>query len=493
MSKSAAHRQKQALARRNQHPESWLWETDEGSQWLVLLMCATIYCFGIRGGVGMDTIAEFFVLIRVHTHLGVSPRSLFRVTAEIETLILQYQTHHPPPKSGEVQVIIGADETFFEAVVLVMMDVCSGYIFLEEPAEDRTFLTWQERARHALDSMGVTVRYMVSDQAKALTKLALEELQCRRVPDLFHAMHEVVKLFGARFARKAASLQRKMTQVQLTIEGLSLRGTSPEHIARHEQALSELRTAHTHVIEGQTRYYDGLHAFSLLVHPFSLERQCAQTSDEVETALEHVLETLQALAEEYKITDSKQRIPKVNKHVSDIAGVIDLWWEWVSESLTASSLPTEREDWLREWLLPNVYWQVQVQRTSAGPLQQAYRKAAKHADAQLQTHPLTTVLAPKELTRWHRWATWMVMKFQRTSSAVEGRNGVLSRMNHTQRSIPARRLKVSTVIHNFGIHREDGTTAAERLFGEKFPDLFEWIVDHIGELPLPRNRVATAS
>lgn len=183
----------------------------------------------------------------------------------------------------------------------------------------------------------------------------------------------------------------------------------------------------------------------------------------------------------------------MKKQVSDIAGVIDLWWVWGSESLTAYSLPKELADWLREWLLPKVYWRVQAQRPSAGPLQQAYRKAAKHADDQLQTHPLTTVLAPQELTRWHRWATWMVMKFQRTSSAVEGRNGVLSRMNHPQRSIPARRLKVSPVIHNFGIHREDGTTAAERLFGEKFPDLFEWIVDHIGELPLPRDRVATAS
>jgi len=34
------------------------------------------------------------------------------------------------------------------------------------------------------------------------------------------------------------------------------------------------------------------------------------------------------------------------------------------------------------------------------------------------------------------------------------------------------------------IRREDGTTAAERLFGDPFPDLFEWIVEHMGELPL---------
>ncbi|MGL5944029.1 MAG: DUF6399 domain-containing protein [Waterburya sp.] len=35
--------------------------------------------------------------------------------------------------------------------------------------------------------------------------------------------------------------------------------------------------------------------------------------------------------------------------------------------------------------------------------------------------------------------------------------------------------------------QNDGTTAAERLFGQKFPDLFEYLVKNIGELPQPRK------
>jgi len=31
------------------------------------------------------------------------------------------------------------------------------------------------------------------------------------------------------------------------------------------------------------------------------------------------------------------------------------------------------------------------------------------------------------------------------------------------------------------------------LFGEKFPDLFEWIVERIDDLPLPRDRVTIPS
>ena len=34
--------------------------------------------------------------------------------------------------------------------------------------------------------------------------------------------------------------------------------------------------------------------------------------------------------------------------------------------------------------------------------------------------------------------------------------------------------------------RSDGTTASERLFERDFPDLFEWIVNQMGDLPIAR-------
>ncbi|WP_420485302.1 DUF6399 domain-containing protein [Iningainema tapete] len=81
----------------------------------------------------------------------------------------------------------------------------------------------------------------------------------------------------------------------------------------------------------------------------------------------------------------------------------------------------------------------------------------------------------------------MVSHFQRTSSPVEGRNGTLSRIHHTARGISGRRLKVLTIIHNWALKRSDGSTAAQRLFGRPFPDLFLAIVNGIAELPLPRK------
>ena len=48
-------------------------------------------------------------------------------------------------------------------------------------------------------------------------------------------------------------------------------------------------------------------------------------------------------------------------------------------------------------------------------------------------------------------------------------------------------LKALTIIHNFDLKRPDSTTAAQCLFDHLFPDVFEWILEHIGDLPMPRK------
>jgi hypothetical protein len=60
-------------------------------------------------------------------------------------------------------------------------------------------------------------------------------------------------------------------------------------------------------------------------------------------------------------------------------------------------------------------------------------------------------------------------------------------MYHNGRGISESRLKALTVIHNYGLKRQDGTTAAQHFFEQGFPDLFSWVLDQMGELPLPRK------
>ena len=141
-----------------------------------------------------------------------------------------------------------------------------------------------------------------------------------------------------------------------------------------------------------------------------------------------------------------------------------------------------------ECLLPMVYWDHQVTRTRCRRRKAKMQAAWEAVRAAFDQHAITQQLAPAVLADGHAWALQRTKAFQRTSSAVEGRNGYLSQMHHNHRGLPRRRYKVWTIVHNFDCHAVDGTTPASRFFRRTFPDLFETVLAHIEALPQPRRR-----
>jgi hypothetical protein len=76
--------------------------------------------------------------------------------------------------------------------------------------------------------------------------------------------------------------------------------------------------------------------------------------------------------------------------------------------------------------------------------------------------------------------------FQRSSSNVEGRNGYLSLRNHQLRGLALpRKRECLTAMHNFFLTRPDGTTAAERFFGQKLRSMFAAILASVELSPAP--------
>src|SRR5437773_11832783 len=88
-SKSSVHRLKQAMERRDVHPESWVWETTEGRRWLTRLVVATLYTFGLTRGVGMDTMSAFFACLHLERQVGCSPSAIRGVLQALEAALLE--------------------------------------------------------------------------------------------------------------------------------------------------------------------------------------------------------------------------------------------------------------------------------------------------------------------------------------------------------------------------------------------------------------------
>jgi hypothetical protein len=103
------------MERRNGYPESWFWETEEGRRWFTRLVVATLSTFGLKRGVGIETLRAFLTRLRLATQVGCAPGALRPVMQALETTVVETaQTwEQTGAADGEGRESIGGvDETF---------------------------------------------------------------------------------------------------------------------------------------------------------------------------------------------------------------------------------------------------------------------------------------------------------------------------------------------------------------------------------------------
>jgi hypothetical protein len=266
--KSNVHRHRQAQLRRNLHPESGLWETEAGEAWLRLLMFAVLHKFGLQHVAGADALSDFLKLIRIDTHVGVSPSALRTQLSKMEALMLTFQ--HSCEQSAPAQtrkVVLAADETFFgEVMILVLMDLSSGYLLLESIQDDRRFDTWLAQASPRLDALGIEVGHAVSDRAKALIKLAVEGFDCASGSDVFHEQYGLSRWLGSALGRRKARADKLCEATQKVTN--KARVDEKEALETQQAHAIETRTQ---VDKAQQDYHENLLGISDDLHPFSLK------------------------------------------------------------------------------------------------------------------------------------------------------------------------------------------------------------------------------
>lgn len=491
LSKSSVHRLGQAIARRDRHPESWLWETEEGRRWFIRLVVAVLYVFGLKRGVGAETISEFFVRLHLERHVGCSPSALRGMMEELERVILATAETWEGEgiAGGETRPIIGAvDETFLERMMVVFMDLVSGYLVVEEVADDRTYETWYTLVEARLEALSVRVLYLVSDRAKALVKLAETGLDCLSIPDLFHLIHDLVKSYALTIGRRLHQARRDLEHAQ---KHLCQCLVSPSSDPTLQQAQARVEACVAEVTRWESvrlAYRRHLERVSLIVHPWHLVDSTRQSSQEVERQLHAEINALAALVETHGLPVKPTTLDKVRKQLAGVSTLLDFWWQGVEHDLEQVILTPRWRNWVEEVLLPLTYWHLHVSHTRCPSRKAQLLEALKAVQDTFDSHPITQQLAPEVLAGWQRWAAEQAKAFQRASSAVEGRNGYLSQMHHNHRGLPKRRYKVWTVLHNFDCRAADGTTPASRFFRQGFPDLFDTVLSHIEDLPRPRER-----
>jgi hypothetical protein len=485
-STSSTRRQLKIIESREAHISSEFFQTASGNDWMIRLILAVLFIFGIKFNIGADTLAIFFSLIGLDIYVGLSAASINRLETHIRELLKKYEAELKPildKLASEKDLLGGADETFFDRfMVIVFMDLPSGFLFCEKFAKDRTFQTWENETSSTINKFK-NFLCLVSDRAKALLKLSAQH-GCTGVADLFHFLMCPVRAFKFSFARKLKTLAKEEKNINA-----DLIRTKPESdVQAINKKLNLINEKRTVIKNGQATFRRELQYISTTVHPFDLQLQ-QQMSQQISVKLNASVSTLRSVITTCDIHDNKNALGKMDKQIVSISVLNDLWWGWVDNSLNSTLLSEEVKNAVKNYLLPAIYFEIQSKKSkSKKTLREMYKKASQDAYKKLMSHPLVKELTDSSLLRWARQ---MCHKYQRTTSPIEGRNGLLSGFNLNARGVTEEQLESQTIIHNYWNKREDGTIAVERCFDFKPAlDPFEFIVKSMKDFlfPVPRCR-----
>lgn len=370
---------------------------------------------------------------------------------------------------------LGGDETFFDtAQFLILMELTSGFIFTEALVKDRTESTWKKHT----DKFFIffkNIASFISDGGKVLVNLG--KSIGNNGMDLFHILQDMRRLFATKFNSKRRALIAQLNKLK-----------------KNTQIAQEDKLAHESAIEkklkvldwGQKTYREGLFAISILVHPF--KNICEiNSSNDLQVHLNEYVIILESVKMACEINDKDGLIARIKNRVDPLSTLNDLWHSWVIASLESKTDDEVTREWANNVLLPYYYWLWQLKKSKRKKrLRLYYQQVVAIACERLHAHPLTQ----EKLTRyWINWAQAMARKYQRTTSAIEGRNARLSHYYFSTRGVKSSHVNSLTVLHNFWITRDDGTSAAKRLCGLDPPDLFEWLLERMKTIPLPRRRM----
>jgi Family of unknown function (DUF6399) len=137
-------------------------------------------------------------------------------------------------------------------------------------------------------------------------------------------------------------------------------------------------------------------------------------------------------------------------------------------------------------LIPSLYLDRVAQTRTVSDGEPLRELAERLRTPLFQPGGVLSALSPEAQDQLHNEAKRLAGVFQRSSSNVEGRNGYLSLRSHQLRGLDLpRKRECFTAVHNFFLTRPDGTTAAERFFGQKPHSMFAAILAAVELAPAP--------
>jgi hypothetical protein len=461
------------------------------------IVLAALCTFHLQGACGIRPVGTFLDRAGLDRFVASSRGALHPLAAHLESDLVAFRDREQPVLAGQMKpatITLIPDEHFHSGKpCLVAIEPVSNFIAVECYRDCRDAGTWKEAIGEGMAGLPVEVIQLTSDLARALVCCAEQGLQAAHCPDLFHGQRDLLKPLLLPLTRPIQQAEKELEKASKHTETLDVpedQVQPPEELealieaVRHELAIEErLRQAR----KRQEKAVQEVRGVADDYHPFDRHTGQPVSALEVGKRLAGHVDELEKVAAAAGLGERpRQAVCKARTWVATLMGAVAWFWCLANARIEELELSEEQERVVKEKLVAGHYWAMAARRARTAQERKRLAEMAEGLqDAAWQAGGEVLSLAEEERKEVQEVARQIAGLFQRSSSCVEGRNGRLSLQHHGHSRVSERRLKALTVIHNYMVKRSDGTTAAQRFFGQPHQDVFPWLLQRMPDLPRP--------
>jgi uncharacterized protein YukE len=355
----------------------------------------------------------------------------------------------------------------------------------------------------ALAGLNCQVIQATSDEAPGLLAYVEHHLGAHHSPDLFHVQHELVKAISGPMATKQRAAAKAVSEAQERVEHMQEHlqgagdaphkrgpGRPPRAAASLEQLVQAAQAARQEferISTQREQVAQSIRMIGQVYHVVDLERSVRRNGRLIAADIREQMGIIRSVAQHEGLTQTcLERIDKAERVVPKMQATIELVSGYVRQQVRQLALPPPVSYALHAHLMPAFYLERVAQRRTVSAGEPLRALAARLRTPLFEPGGALAELSEGQQRQLNQQAQELAEVFQRSSSNVEGRNGYLSLRNHQLRGLDRPRKRAClTAIHNFFLTRPDGTTAAERFFGQKPRSMFAAILESVAIPPAP--------
>jgi hypothetical protein len=463
------------------------------------IVTAALVVFQQRGACGLRLVREFLQLTQLDRFVACSRGALHPLAAHLESNLVAFRDAEQPALAQQMKprtITLVPDEHFHSGKpCLVGLEPVSGFLLIECYRDHRDAHTWKEAIAEGQRGMPIDIVQLTSDLARALVFCAEKGLGVAHSPDLFHGQRDLLQPLLLPLARPIQQAEKDLQKAIAHTTKLDTPLPEPQsedqwlaliEAVRQEQTLGKRLE---HARGRQQEAVQQVRGVGDDYHPFDRETGQPVTAEEVGQRLAARLDKLEDVVRAAALgAKAQEAVTKARAWVRTLMGCVAWFWCLAKSRVEELDLSAEQEQVVYEKLLSGHYWVVAAGRARTAEERKRLQEMAEKLKTEAWQEGALSSLSEEQRQNVAEVAQASAGLFQRSSSCVEGRNGRLSLQHHGHSRVSERRLQALTVIHNYLVQRADGTTAAQRFFGQKHPDVFAWLLERLPDLPRPAQQ-----